>query len=302
MDYSIYKLDFQTGVHFGTGMLNESSCTFCADQLFSALYIEALKMDRANEFYEAVKKGNLLFSDAFPYLGSRYMVPKPMLYVEPENRGESGQKKLHKKIKFLPIEKVTDFLQGEMEITEDPLKEYGHFYQQTMAQVRTEEDTLPYRVGTYYYRENCGLYVITAHKSATEKELAEELLDALSYTGIGGKKSVGLGKFVLKYGKVPAVFEEHLKKKEGAKLLLSVALPQEAELEHALAGASYQLDKRSGFVASDEYADEWKKKKDLYVFGAGSCFTHSFEGDIYDVSDGGNHPVYRYAKPLFMGV
>ena len=32
MEYSIYKLEFQTGVHFGTGMLNESAYTFCADQ------------------------------------------------------------------------------------------------------------------------------------------------------------------------------------------------------------------------------------------------------------------------------
>ena len=38
MEYGIYKLDFQTGVHFGTGMLNESAMTFYADQLFSALY------------------------------------------------------------------------------------------------------------------------------------------------------------------------------------------------------------------------------------------------------------------------
>ena len=69
MEYSIYKLEFQTGVHFGTGMLNESAYTFCADQLFSALYIEALKMDCAKEFYEKVKSGALLFSDAFPYMG-----------------------------------------------------------------------------------------------------------------------------------------------------------------------------------------------------------------------------------------
>ena len=26
------------------------------------------------------------------------------------------------------------------------------------------------------------------------------------------------------------------------------------------------------------------------------------EGDVYDVSNGGSHPVYRYAKSLFMGV
>ena len=56
------------------------------------------------------------------------------------------------------------------------------------------------------------------------------------------------------------------------------------------------------FVASSDYAEEWRKKKDLYVFTAGSCFVNCFAGDIYDVSEGGKHPVYRYAKPIFMGV
>ena len=74
------------------------------------------------------------------------------------------------------------------------------------------------------------------------------------------------------------------------------------ELEQALEDASYLMQKRSGFVASAIYADEWRKKRDLYVFSAGSCFKNCFQGDIFDVSDGGRHPVYRYAKPLFMGV
>lgn len=64
MQYSIYKLEFQTGVHFGTGMLNESAYTFQADQLFSALYIEALKMNCEKELFDCVKNGKLLFSDA----------------------------------------------------------------------------------------------------------------------------------------------------------------------------------------------------------------------------------------------
>ena len=50
------------------------------------------------------------------------------------------------------------------------------------------------------------------------------------------------------------------------------------------------------------YAEEYRRKRDLYVFAAGSCFKNEFEGDIYDVTNGGSHPVYRYAKPLFMGV
>ena len=68
MNYSIYKFEFLTGVHFGTGMLNETANTFQADQLFSALYIEALKMQQEEKFLDAVKSGRLLFSDAIPYM------------------------------------------------------------------------------------------------------------------------------------------------------------------------------------------------------------------------------------------
>lgn len=84
---------------------------------------------------------------------------------------------------------------------------------------------------------------------------------------------------------------------------LSAALPKDDELETVLEGAEYLLCKRSGFVASEKYAPEQMRKKDLYVFRAGSCFPARFCGDIYDVSDKcGRHPVYRYAKPMLMEV
>ena len=302
MQYSIYKLEFQTGVHFGTGMLNESAYTFQADQLFSALYIEALKMNCEKELFDCVQSGKLLFSDAFPYLGQQYMIPKPMLYVEPKVKGISEQKKKYKKIQFIPVEQLEDFLDGTMDLDGEIFKGYGTYMQQSMVNVRNNEETLPYRVGTFYFSENCGLYIIVAYESESEKTLAENLLEGLSYTGIGGKKSVGLGKFNLLRGKMSKCMQEHLRRDSNKKILLSVALPRDEELECALNGASYQLSKRSGFVASSDYADEWRKKKELFVFVSGSCFEQLFEGDVYDVSDGGSHPVYRYAKSLFMGV
>lgn len=302
MEYSIYKLEFHTGVHFGTGMLNESTYAFQADQLFSSLYIEALKLECATEFYEAVDTGRLLFSDAFPYLQQEYLIPKPMIYVKPLEQGISEQKKLFKKVKYIPIEMLDDFLNGTVQLHEDPMKGYGAFVQQTMANVRSEDETLPFRVGSFFYQDGCGLYLVVAYEGMDEKVLLENLLESLSYTGIGGKKSAGMGRFTLKVAKMPEIFEAHLKNKTSRQILLSVALPKENELESALDKASYQLLKRSGYVASVNYADEWKKKKDLYVFSAGSCFEQRFEGDIYDVSDSGKHPVYRYAKALFLGV
>lgn len=302
MNYSIYKFEFLTGVHFGTGMLNETVNTFQADQLFSALYIEALKMQQEKAFLNAVKSGNLLFSDAFPYLGQQYFVPKPMVYVEPVKKGVSEQKKAYKKLKFLPVEKMEEFLEGTLDPTEIEMKDFGKFQQETQAAVRREEDALPYRIGVFCFGEKSGLYILAAWEQEEDKQLLEKLLESLSYTGIGGKKFSGLGKFSCTQQKVPEQFRKQMEKETGRYMLLSPALPREEELDEALIGASYQLEKRSGFIASPEYAPEWRRKKDLYVFQAGSCFEKKFEGDIYDVSDGGKHSVYRYAKPLFMRI
>lgn len=302
MEYTIYKLEFQTGVHFGTGTLDDGSYVFHADQLFSAMYIEAIKLGIAQKFYEVVHSGRLFLSDALPYIDKQYLIPKPMIYVQTEHQGESKQKKAYKKLKYLPVEKIDEFLTGNMNLKADPMKDFGQMRQQTMAHVRKDEETLPYRVGTFYYAQGCGLYVVIAYESEDELFMAEELLEALSYTGIGGKKTSGMGKFQFRKGKPSKALDERLRKKSSRNMLISTALPMESELEQALDGASYLLGKRSGFVASADYAPEWRKKKDLYVFMPGSCFTNRFSGDIYDVSDGGNHIVYRYAKGLFLGV
>ena len=302
MEYTIYKLEFQTGVHFGTGSLDDGTYTFHADQLFSAMYIEAMKLGKAQKFYEAVKSGELLLSDALPYIDKQYLIPKPMIYVQTDHQGESKQKKAYKKLKYFPVEKIDEFLTGNMNLETDPMKEFGQMRQQTMAHVRKEDDTLPYRVGAFYYTPGCGLYVVVAYKSDNELSMAEELLEVLSYTGIGGKKTSGMGKFDFRKGKPSKELDERLRKTSSRNMLISTALPMEEEMKQAMDGASYLLEKRSGFVASANYASEWRKKRDLYVFAPGSCFTNRFYGDIYDVSDGGNHAVYRYAKALFLGV
>ena len=303
MEYAIYKFEFSTGVHFGTGMLNESAYTFQADQLFSALYIESLKLGLAEDFYQSVKNGRLLFSDAFPYVKNQYMVPKPMLYVMPEKEGDSKQKKAYKKLKYIPVDLLDSFLTGTLNPNQNnPMRKFGSFQQQTMASVRNDDETTPYRVGTFYYNADNGLYIILAYESSRERMLAEDLLESLSYAGIGGKKASGLGRYTFILGKDTKSLLDRLHKKEGRYLLLSTALPADSELEHVLENASYLLTKRSGFIASQNYADEWRRKKDLYVFQAGSCFTHPFLGDIYDVACGGAHPVYRYAMPVFMRI
>ena len=68
----------------------------------------------------------------------------------------------------------------------------------------------------------------------------------------------------------------------------------------ALAGATYRLVRRGGFVASATYAGSPLRKRDIYKLAAGSVFTTAFDGVLADVANGGAHPVYSYAKPIFL--
>ena len=306
MKYTIYKFNFQTGVHFGTGRLNETSYVFHADQFFSALYIEAIKMHKEDVFYQSVQDGKIVFSDAMPYIGKTYLIPKPMLYIQTDQMGSSKQKKDYKKMKYLPVDKLDLFLQGKMDVSHDPMKDFGNYDQRTMAEVRNDEDTKPYRVGTFYYQSGCGLYIIVGYEDEEILRCVENLIESLSYTGIGGKKSSGLGKFELIKGRMSEEIENRLLKTSDTYILLSSALPQDDELEEAMEDATYLLEKRAGFVApavgqNTSLEAEWQKKKDLYVFSAGSCFKKRFTGNVYDVSKGG-YPVYRYARAMFLGV
>ena len=94
MNYMIAKLRFLTGVHFGNGMLNDCVSTFRSDALFSALYIEAMKINRAQDLYEAVKQGYLRFSDGLPFVENQYLVPRPMIWFSSfrSHRGNRSKK------------------------------------------------------------------------------------------------------------------------------------------------------------------------------------------------------------------
>ena len=181
------------------------------------------------------------------------------------------------------------------------LSELGKNGIKVSVAVRGKEEPEPYRVKYYTFNEGNGLYFIAG---GTEENLTfmEELLTSLSYSGLGGKRYSGMGRFDYMTDKVPEIIEKRIQQKASRYMLLSTALPEEKELPEVLENADYRLLRRGGFVASEMYADQQMRKRDLYVFAAGSCFGKTFDGKVYDVSSGGRHPVYRYAKGFFMGV
>lgn len=326
MEYRLYKLKFKTGVHFGKRTLDDSEITICADTIFSAICHEYLKQgeDRLKDFAQKAAAGKILISDALPYINDTYYVPKPMLKIDTgvtdnASEGSSVLKKAYKSLSYVPADQLENYLCGNMDVVaagkqfKDGL---GKKVIKTSACVRKENDTEPYRVGTYYFnreegkKKYSGLYIIIGCEDKDDMYDLGDCIDSLGYSGIGGRRSAGLGRFEAEVCKMPEqLFERIDGDGYGIYMSLSVCLPKENELEMALDGANYLLLKRSGFVASENYkkknAEEaagQMKKRDLYVMKAGSCFKNKFEGDVYDVNHDGSHSVYRYAKPLFMGV
>lgn len=302
MKYYMFRLSFPYGVHFGDGNLDSSNMTFHADTLFSALFIEAVKSGEqvAQQLLENTKKGNVVLSDAFPYIGDTYYLPKPLVYIQRnEDVGNSVLKKKAKKLNYVPVDKMEEYLQGELDIKKegDKFACLGSGQVKASVAIKGLEDTEPYYVGTYSYAEDNGLYFFAGLEEEFEDAFLD-LLDMLSFSGIGGKRSSGYGRFeVMKMVPVPKERFATTSSDKGY-MLLSASLPKAEEMAQALENAEYLVEKRSGFVQSQSFLAA-RKKSEQYFLKAGSRFMHPFEGDIYEVSVGGEHPVYRYGKAMF---
>ena len=307
MNYKAYKLNFTGNVHFGKRTLESANMTFTADRLFAALAFEAVhESDEAfSEFINLIAKGKIIFSDAFPFMGNEYYCPKPMIKVATKTNDEDIKKrKQFKKLEYLPISKFGEYVLGKAEIEEllPPEPGFGKFAVKTSVSIEPLNDPKPYRVGYFAFNKNSGLYILAGYEEKSSLGVIEDLLDRLSFSGIGGKRSAGLGKFELDFGEFPQEGLDRLNGVYENYMTLSSALPKDEEMEKALKGARYLLEKKSGFAASIDYAPEWRRKRDSFAFIAGSVFKNKWQGVLKDVSQNGNHPVYRCLMPIFMGV
>ncbi len=305
MKYAIYRLFFPKGVHFGQTTLESSEMTFQADRLFSALCNEAVSQgsDALDRLVSLAEDEKILLSDAFPYADGVYFLPKPLLPIEHAWQEEDiSKRKLYKKLSYLPLSACSDYLEGKLQVETLVQIKFGVSSMKVSVKLEPGEEAEPYRIGTFSFREGCGLYIIVGYEEKEALSFVEELLESLALSGIGGRRSTGMGRFELRRGTLPKEGIERMDGEYPYYTNLSVALPEPEELPGALEGARYLLEKRSGFVASEQYAPEPRRKRDVYAFQAGSCFSRRFKGQLRDVSNRGKHPVYRYLKPIFMGM
>ncbi|WP_449132775.1 type III-A CRISPR-associated RAMP protein Csm4 [Senegalimassilia anaerobia] len=301
------KLTFQAPVHFGDGRLSDGEYTCDAATLFSALFIEALKAGCADELLVAAKSGGFSISDAFPYIGERLYIPKPMARVSERatngmESGDSRARKANKALKYIPADKLGDFLSGSFDFVGE-LERFNNGVSFLRTKVNltrsTSEDAEPYHVGGYRFAPECGLFFLVGGTYDVRP-----LMEQLSYSGIGGKRSSGYGRFTFEVREdAPLHLVDGSSFGERAMLLTS-AFPREAELtDSLLEGARYHLVRKGGFVQSTSHAPTPRKKRSLCLFAPGSVFERCFEGDVLDVNaTPGAHPVYRYARAMWMEV
>ena len=327
MQYKIFKLKFETPVHFGNekvGTSLENTNIIChSDTLFSAMCQEILKLfDEVVllGFVDMVEDGGLLFSSLLPYNGNNLFLPKPCLLLERKSNQEdvnssSIKKKKMKKLDYISINDFSKYIDSlktgcDFDYDEDL---YNVCKTDTTAKVSLNTDSDNnniYYVGSTYFKDDCGLYVLVAYDKDEHIELFKKVLTSLGYSGIGGKRSCGYGKFIIVDEDADGLEEEKLmysllEENSNYQETLSVVSPSNEEIENNdFDKAFYKLISRNGYVYSTTYTDEntLVKRKSLSMFKEGSCFPFEIKGEIKDVSDNGKHPVYKNGKCLKIGV
>lgn len=295
MEVQAYKLDFQT-VHFGNGNLNESIGSFNASRLYSSLFLESLKLNVDKEFLNLSKSANFFLSDSFPLKDGEFYLPKPIGYpkipLNSESTRETRRKaKKSKKLRYIKYTDMEDYIEGNCDV--DKLDGTDSFF--SKSTVVTKKGIDPYEVGITNFKTS--LYILTI-----KHKLLDMLMDSLQYSGIGGKRSSGYGRFTVEKLDIPDEFSKNIVVNDseyGVYMTLSTSIPNNDELDSVLPTAEYLLEKSSGFAYSST-SRNLLKKQDLYKFAVGTTLTKTYNGNIFDVRpDDFPHPVWNYAKGLF---
>ena len=327
--YCLYKLNFPNGVDFGSenaGIGLEKANTGClCDTFFSALSIEILKLfgeKKLKEFVDLAQKGTILFSDLFPFIDEELYIPKPIIFYdnnitsEKEEQEKNNIKKTLKKIHYIPITKLDKYIQflkkeADLPNFDSKFGEFSLIEKANISRSETVNDNELYSVSIFNFEKNAGLYFIVSLPEVY-REFFEQILHSLSFSGLGGKRSSGYGQFYLAEDCIELDEENYVYESDkilvqlinspaNFYLTLSASYPAKDEIEKVKSGF-YALIKRQGFVFSETYSNTLSKKVSTVMIKSGSCFKEKLQGDIYDVSNNGNHPVYRYGKPIMLGL
>ena len=168
MNYTAFELTFPAGVHLGDRLLADSKDTFCADTLFSALYVEALKMgkDTADKLIMYVSAGDLLWSDALPRKQGTLFLPKPFLPIEKKDTADPSSRKAVKSMRYIPVGSLSAYLEGNLPPDQvRSLDGFGKTEIRAVAAVRGIPEPMPYNIGVFHFGDQCGLNIILGYNN-----------------------------------------------------------------------------------------------------------------------------------------
>ncbi|MDO5725884.1 MAG: type III-A CRISPR-associated RAMP protein Csm4 [Tissierellia bacterium] len=308
MKYTIFKLFFKKGLRIGNIHLDSNQIEISADILFSAIVNEAASMgeEKCAEILELFMKDRLIISDAFPSIKDELFLPKPLI-SNFEDSGDSNEKKAFKKLKFIPLSKWEEFINGKSNPDElnQLFSNFGTSELNTKIKHSISGEHDIYNISYFRFQANSGLYFLLGYELDSDYEKFEELLHDLSFTGIGGKKSSGWGSFVFIEIDTPKELLNRLNT-PNSNMLLTTSMAKESELKFIFEkDCSYRVSRRGGFIYTENknaINDNTKRKQTMHFFKSGSIFDKRFEGDIFEIGKGFSHSVYRYGKPMWLEV
>lgn len=320
----VYKLKFDTPVHFGAsefgGKLETVNFCYSSDTLYSALCCELSGNKIFTDFIDAFAQGKILLSDLLPYNREDFYLPKPVLLLESVKkfqrdsldkvRTQATQRKKQKKMEYLCASNLKKYL-TKLKSGESFFEsaDFGLFGLTQKVSCR-DEVSLPYYVSEFSFNKDSGLYLIAQFDDEKFFDTFSNVLSSLGLSGIGGKRSSGLGKFNLteKINVNKTCSNEDLKAVQKMltaqnlswQMCISSILPTVEDIP-ILKNSYYRLKKRGGFVTNLS-GDYDKKKNSVYMIGAGSCLPKRIEGCTVILDKINGNEILRFGKGIFVGL
>ena len=317
----VYKLKFDTPVHFGAaelgGKLEAINFTYSSDALFSALCCELANSEIFSDFFNAVAQDKIFLSDLFPYNDKNFYLPKPLLNEKQikysaleEVRKQFTQRKKQKKMDYLRASNFQKYL-ASLKSGESFIESSDFGSTNLIQKVSCRDDeSLPYYVGEFFFNATSGLYLIANFKDENYFDEFFNLLSNLGLSGIGGKRSSGLGKFHIidkiildescANEDLKAVKEMLSNENASWQMCISSVLPAEEDIS-VLSQSYYRLKKRGGFVTALT-GEVNRKKNSVYMLDAGSCLPKRIEGRNVILDKINDHEIFRFGKGFFVGL
>jgi CRISPR-associated protein Csm4 len=335
---TIIRLQPHGAFHFGRhGIGMETSADHCpSDSLYAALLWEQVQRggtDWPRSDQTDAPMPPFRLSSCFPCVGSVPLLPLPLLPPSPTTEQQPGERKLFKKIRFVSPSifrallegcSLRDFLPDKTGMISRPLQSGSVLFARAdedpsmpdladngaiwsneniphVAVGRVNNASQYYETGDVRFAAGCGLAVLVQG----DVDALLPLLHLLGESGLGGRRSKGLGQFTPVVSgtlDLPDPSSQRL-------VLLSRYLPSSDELAADVLGqvASYQLVDVGGWLYTPSSIAQ--RRRSLRLLSEGSVVQRSGNGApsgvICDVAPDYApfpHPVWRYGLALTVGV